>query len=106
MQVLFNQGTPVPLRQRLRGHAVATAYERGWSTLKNGELLEAAEAAGFEVLVTTDTNLEYQQNLASRRVAIVVLGTTSRPRIRVAAERVFLAIGAADPGSCAEEAIP
>ena len=74
--------------------------------LKNGELLEAAEGAGFEVLVTTDTNLKYQQNLASRRIAIVVLGTTSWPRIRVAAERVFLAVGAAAPGSYAEVAIP
>lgn len=74
--------------------------------LKNGELLEAAEGAGFEVLVTTDTNLKYQQNLASRRIAIVVLGTTSWPRIRVAAERVLLAIGAADPGSYAEVVIP
>ena len=73
MRVLFDQGTPAPLRQLLPGHEVATAYERGWSTLKNGELLAAAETQGFQVLVTTDTNLKYQQNLASRTIAIVVL---------------------------------
>jgi hypothetical protein len=87
-------------------HVVATAYERGWSTLKNGELLQAAEAAGFEVLVTTDTNLKYQQNLASRRIAIVVLGTTSWPRIRAAAEMVVMVVDAAVPGSYAEVAVP
>ena len=54
----------------------------GWSNIENGELLRQAENHGFEVLVTTDTNLKHQQNLASRRIAIVVLGTTSWPRIR------------------------
>ena len=106
MQVLFDQGAPAPLRQYLPGHTVATAYERGWSTLKNGELLQAAEAEGFEVFISTDTNLKYQQNLASRKVAIVVLGTTSWPRIRAAAEMVVLAVDAAVPGSYAEVAIP
>jgi hypothetical protein len=83
VRVLFDQGTPVPLRQVLVGHDVSTAYECGWSTLKNGELLAAAETQGFDVLVTTDKNLRYQQNLASRSIAILVLGTTSWPRIRL-----------------------
>jgi len=82
VQVLFDQGTPAPLRQFLTSHQVFTAYERGWSTLKNGELLQAAELAAFSVLVTTDTNLKYQQNLATRRISIVVLSTTSWPRIQ------------------------
>jgi hypothetical protein len=56
---------------------VSTAYELDWATLKNGELLRLAEENGFEVLVTTDTNLRYQQNLAERRIAVVVLSTTS-----------------------------
>ena len=77
MQVLFDQGTVAPLRQCLTSHQVATAYERGWSTLKNGELLRAAELAGFTVLVTTDTNLKDQQNLAARRISVVVLSSTS-----------------------------
>jgi hypothetical protein len=66
----------------LAQHDVATAHERGWSQLKNGELLDTAEREGFAVLVTTDTNLKYQQNLGSRRLAIVVLTTTSWPRIQ------------------------
>jgi len=61
MRVLFDQGTPTPLRDVLVEHHVETAYERGWSALENGELLEVAEAEGFDVFVTTDRNLQYQQ---------------------------------------------
>lgn len=106
MRVLFDQGTPAPLRHLLQGHEVATAYELGWSTLKNGDLLAAAEGRGFQVLVTTDRNLKYQQNLASRSIAIIVLGTTSWPRIRAAAEMVITAVHAAGSGTYAEIAIP
>jgi hypothetical protein len=60
--VLFDQGAPAPLRRALIGHIVQTAFERNWSTLKNGDLLDAAEGAGLAVLVTTDSNLCYQQN--------------------------------------------
>jgi predicted nuclease of predicted toxin-antitoxin system len=75
MRVLFDQGAPVPLRQFLQGHTVSTAAQKGWTQLQNSELLNAAEAAGFEVLVTTDQNLRHQQNLRGRRLAIVVLST-------------------------------
>jgi hypothetical protein len=60
MRILFDQGTPVGIRDSLQGHTVKTAHEQGWSTLLNGELLAAAEGAGFDVLVTTDKNLVYQ----------------------------------------------
>ena len=73
MRILFDQGTPVPLRENLKQHEVTTAHERGWSTLKNGELLDATERDGFEVFVTTDSRLRYQQNLAARRIAVVCL---------------------------------
>lgn len=63
MKVLFDQGTPVPLRRYLRTHEVTTVYELGWSTLQNGSLISQAEAAGFEILITTDKNWKYQQNL-------------------------------------------
>jgi len=76
--VLFDQGTPVPLRKALTGHNVSTAFEMGWAELANGELLDAAEAA-FDVLITTDQNLRHQQNLSGRRLAILVLPTTSWP---------------------------
>lgn len=82
MKILFDQGTPVPLRRHLEGHNVTTAYEQGWSKLLNGQLLEVAERAGYELLITTDKNLRYQQNLHDRRLAILVLGTTSWPRIQ------------------------
>ena len=67
MRVLFDHGTPAPLRHDLVGHEVTTAYARGWSGLKNGELISAAEEGKFEVLVTTDKNLRYQQNPRSSR---------------------------------------
>jgi hypothetical protein len=106
VRVLFDQGTPVPLRQVIVNHTVSTAYELGWSTLKNGELLQAAEDAGFEVLVTTDTNLKYQQNLATRKISVVVLSSTSWPRIRAVSDKVVAAIEVATAGSYIDVAIP
>lgn len=72
MRVLFDQGTPDPLRASLIAHNVSTAYERGWSNLRNGDLLNAAEHGGYEVLVSTDQSLKHQQNLSARRIGIVV----------------------------------
>jgi hypothetical protein len=106
VKVLFDQGTPKPLRRLLSGHEIETAYERGWSTLTNGELIAQAEGAGFEVLVTTDRQLRYQQNLAQRRLAIVVLSTTQLPRIRAAASRIQAALDRTESGSYVEVEIP
>lgn len=92
MKILFDQGTPVPLRRHLSRHDVATAAEMDWSQLTNGELLSAATEAGFEVLVTTDQNLRYQQNLKDRKIAVVVLMTASWPRISKQADKVAAAI--------------
>ena len=78
MRILFDQGTPVPLRQHLSGHQVQTAFELGWSRLTNGDLLAAAEGK-FDALVTTDKNLRYQQSIAGRKLAVLVLPTTSWP---------------------------
>jgi len=89
VRILFDQGTPVPLRNSLPQHEISTAYERGWSKLENGELLDVAEREGFEVFVTTDSRLRYQQNLTTRNIAIVCLLSTSWPRI----QRVVAAIG-------------
>ena len=97
MKILFDQGVPVPLRRSLAGHTVVTAYEMKWSTLKNGELIRSAEAENFEVLVTTDTNLKYQQNLADRKIAIVVLLSTSWPRIQTKAREIVLMIDGIQP---------
>ncbi len=81
MKVLFDQGTPVPLRRHLHPHVVDTAAERGWSRLQNGELLSQAESESYEAFITTDTNLRYQQNLSKRKIRILVLTSTSWPRI-------------------------
>ena len=85
---------------------VVTAHERGWSTLKNGELLDSAEKEGFAVIVTTDSNLKYQQNLVSRRIAIVVLTSTSWPRIQRIAGKVVSAVDGAAGGSYIEVEVP
>ncbi len=66
MRVLFDQGTPVPLRDHLSQHSVDTAFERGWSEIDNGELLDAAEREGYDLLFTTDRNLKHQQNVGNR----------------------------------------
>lgn len=106
MRVLFDQGTPAPLRKHLTDFAVETAGERGWSTLENGDLLQAAEIAGFDVLRTTDSNLKYQQNLATRRIAIVVLSATSWPRIQRLIPRIRGALSSAASGSYLEVEVP
>ena len=77
MRILFDQGTPAPLRRWLTAHTVSTAYEQGWSTVTNGDLIRLAEQKGYDLLITTDTNLRYQQNLEDRSIAILVLSTTS-----------------------------
>jgi hypothetical protein len=106
VRILFDQGTPVPLRRALKPHVTETAFERGWATLTNGELLVAAERAGFDVLVTTDLRLKYQQNLASRRMAIVVLTTPSWPRIRRHLAEVSARILGAIEGAYDEVVVP
>jgi predicted nuclease of predicted toxin-antitoxin system len=81
VKILFDQGTPAPLRRALSNQTVATAFEKGWSNLSNGNLLREAENE-FDLLITTDKNLQYQQNLAGRKIAILVLPTTSWPEIQ------------------------
>ena len=82
MLILFDNGVPSPLRHVLKGHMVVEAIDRGWERLANGELLEVAEAAGFELLLTTDKNIRYQQNLTGRKIAFVVLGNPQWPVAR------------------------
>ncbi len=106
MRVLFDQGTPVPLRDHLSPHQITTVYELGWSTLGNGELLLQAECQGFDVLVTTDQNLKYQQNLANRTIAIVVLGATSWPRIQRVLHIVIEAVCSIKANGYVEDSVP
>ena len=99
MLILFDQGTPLGIRRALRGHTVATAREKGWSTLSNGDLLRVAEEAGFDVLLTTDTHLPKQQNLKGRKLAVVILGEARWRLIRLRLSEITVAITSATPGS-------
>ena len=92
MLILFDQGTPAPLRDYFTDHQVATAAELGWSTLSNGELLDAAEKE-FDVLVTTDQALKSQQDLSRYKLAIVVLPVASWPKLQPHADRIASRIG-------------
>ena len=102
MKILFEQGAPVPLRRHLTVHAVDTAFERGGSYLQNGALLDDAEREGYELLITTDQSLKYQQNLGGRPLAILVLLSTSWPRIRLRSVDIQAAVDEIGPGDFVE----
>ena len=107
MLILFDHGTPAGLARALSAHTVFAAQARGWDRLSNGALLSAAEEAGFDLLVTTDRRIRYQQNLSGRKIAIIVLaGSTKWSRIRTCFDRITAAVSVVQPGSYAEVDIP
>ena len=106
MLILFDNGTPAPLRHALKDHIVVEAMERGWDQLVNGELIAAAEAEGFEILLTTDKNMRCQPNLTGREITIIVLGKQQWPKLRAHVQLVVSAVNAATPGSYTEVDIP
>ena len=106
MRILFDQGAPVPIAAWLREHTVRTTLEEKWDTLVNGELLKVAEQAGFDVLLTTDNNMAYQQNLTGRRIAIVVLSGNRWRLVQRVIRRIVAAINKAEPGSYAVVDVP
>lgn len=106
MRILFDQGAPVAIAGWLREHTVKTALEQGWDTLANGELLKAAEEAGFDVLLTTDTNMAYQQNLKDRKLAIVVLSGNKWQLVQRVIRKIVTAINKAEPGSYTVVEVP
>ncbi len=102
MRILLDQGTPAPLRRHLHPSKVDTTAEMGWSTVTNGDLLKLAEDNGYEVFVTTDQNLRYQQNLTERKMGIVVLMSTSWPRIQQRIPEILGAISTVEGGGYEE----
>lgn len=107
MLILFDHGTPKGLIPALAGHQVITAQSRGWNALDNGALLDAAEELGIDLLLTTDRRIRYQQNLAGRKIALVVLtGTTKWSRIRRHFRQIAAVVNGAAPGSYTEIEIP
>jgi hypothetical protein len=107
MLILFDHGTPKGLVQALPGHTIITSQAKGWDRLHNSALLNAAEEAGVDLLLTTDRRIRYQQNLTRRKLAIAVLtGTTKWSRVRLHLHRVATAVNGATPGSYIEIEIP
>ena len=105
MKILFDQGTPAPLRQYLAEHSVDTAFELGWANLGNGDLLRRAEEHGYESIITTDQQLRSQQNLADRQLGVLVLLSTSWPRIRLRIDEIRDAVDRIEPGDYLEVSI-
>lgn len=106
MRILFDHNTPHRLILYFEGHQVSTAEECGWDRLANGALLAAGEEAGFDLLLTADKNIRYQQNLKGRKIALVVLGNSPWPSVRQRITEIVAAVNASTPGSFVEVEIP
>jgi predicted nuclease of predicted toxin-antitoxin system len=89
VRLLFDQNLPHDLRDLLAGHDIKVAVELGWETLANGDLLEAAEQAGFDAMLTADQSIKYQQRLTGRRIALVVLSTNHWPTLEANGGRIL-----------------
>jgi hypothetical protein len=100
LRILFDKNVPVGVRRFLSGHEVRTFVAMQWHPqLENGELLKLAEAAGFDVMVTSDQNMVYQQNLTGRRLGLVVLGSNIWPIVREHGATIATSVEAAMLGS-------
>ena len=106
MRIIFDHSTPTRLIPYLQGHSVSTAIECGWDRLENGDLLTAAESAGFDLLLTADKNMRYQQNLSGRKIALIVLGNSPWPVVRLNIAAIADAVNAATIGTFTEVEIP
>jgi hypothetical protein len=106
VKILFDNGTPKPIARSLTGHEITYARRIGWHQLGNGELIQKAEEAGYEVLLSTDRNIQYQQNLSGRKIALVVLGNQQWPLVKLHLDKIAAAVNAATPGSFVEVEIP
>jgi len=104
--VLFDNNIPRGLARALKRHTVVEARARNWHLLKNGELLQAAESAAFDVLLTSDKSIKYQQNLTGRKIALVVLSEGRWTPIRQRLDAIAAAVDAAAPGSYTEVDLP
>ena len=106
MKILFDNGTRKPISRSLNGHTVHFARQIGWHELENGELIQKAEEAGYDVLLSTDKNIRYQQNLTGRRIALVVLTVQQWPVVRLHLDRIIGAVNACSAGTYCEVEIP
>ncbi len=102
MKIPFDHGTPSSLRLHLTEHSVDRSAEKGWELFENGELIHKAGEEGYEVIVTTDQSMRYQQNLAGRRLAIVVLMSTAWARVKNCIQEIHTADEDVNPGQVRE----
>ena len=105
MRILFDQNVPRALRNLLPGHDVRTAAEMGWSTLANGNLIDAAERGGFEAMITADRNFRFQVDISARSFAVIILSTNHWQTLRRGVPAIVRALQQARPGSYQEVAV-
>ena len=105
-KVLFDNGVPKGIASSVVGHQVTRSRQLGWHLLKNGDLLKQAETGGFDVLLSTDKNIQHQQNLKERRIALVVLKEQRWSMVQQFSDQIVDAVNKAEPGSYTEVDIP
>jgi hypothetical protein len=98
VRILFDANTQASLSRFLSSHEVVRADELGWQGLENGALLDAAERAGFDLLLTCDQSVRYQQNFSGRKLALLVLSSNHWPTLRRVAPRIATAVDFAQAG--------
>jgi hypothetical protein len=106
MKIAFDNGTPNSIAPSLIGHEVTFARQIGWHELENGELIRRSEEDGYQLLLSTDKNIRYQQNLSSRKIALIVLGNSQWPIVQLHMDKIVTAVNACTPGSYIEGEIP
>ena len=98
MKILLDECVPLQVRLALKNHNVTTAQRMGWSGISNGDLLDKAERECFQVFIVADKNLQYQQNLSARRIAILELWTNHRPTLEKHFPEIQAAVGKLSAG--------
>jgi hypothetical protein len=99
LRIILDENLPTALKPLMPGHEVRSVRDLGWLAIGNGRLLAMAEAAGFEVMITGDKNMRYQQNLAGRRIAMIVLSSSQWQTVRAGIDRIVAALDQAIPAS-------
>lgn len=99
LRVLFDKNVPYPLKRHLIDCQVQTAEDEGWGQISNGALIECAERVGYQILLTCDQNVHYQQNMTHRTISMVVLGSNIWPTIRPKIGEIAAALKRASSGS-------
>lgn len=105
MKVLLDECVPWPMRKMLAGLGCTNPYKCGWSGVTNGELLKLVESE-FELFITSDQNLRYQQNMAGRRIAILELSTNDLRRILAAESAIVEAVASIQASDYLQLEIP